>query len=121
LIIGAHVINKGIYSAEVVTRIEQSSGLIVGTGTVYGAGVYAYYADAVPARFADSPMVVFQLPASGRRRWDVREVYIRGLPGVHGSRFFLVPAPIGSTVPVAVLGFLNTSIGRTFMGTLCYL
>ena len=106
LLIGAHRINHGTFDPQICRQIQQSSTLIVGPGTTYGAGVYAYYPDRVPKNFRGDPFVMFQaLPT--RAMIEMADIHIPGGSYAGDTRFFILRGAIGAAMRVAVLGFVN--------------
>jgi len=64
-------------------------------------------------------LVVFQaLPVSAMI--EMAEIHSRGGPYAADSRFFVLRAPIGTAIRVAVLGFLNCPGFPTYPGPLSY-
>lgn len=119
LLIGVHRINQGTFNQTICQSIQQSSSLVVGQSTTHGSGVYAYYPDRVPRNSQGHALVVFQaLPVSAMI--EMAEIYIRGGPYAADSRFFVLRAPIGTAVQVAVLGFLNCPGFPMYSGELYY-
>ncbi|MBI3303906.1 MAG: hypothetical protein HYZ72_17715, partial [Deltaproteobacteria bacterium] len=58
LLLGAHRINHGTFDLQICQQIQQSSTLVAGQGTTYGAGVYAYYPHRILGPFRRDPFVV---------------------------------------------------------------
>ena len=119
LLIGAHRINHGTFDPVICQDIRQHSRLRVGSMTVQGAGVYAYYTDRVPGRFRRDPFVVFQvLPQNGTI--FLKAIRVKGGPYAVDTLFFVLPAAVGRHVPIAVLGFVNCHGLPHFPGELFY-
>lgn len=119
LLIGAHRINHGTFDSVICQDIQQQSRLRVGSTTVHGAGVYAYYPDRVPGRFRHAPVVVFQvLPQNGII--SLKAIRVKGGPYAVDTLFFVLPAAVGRYVQVAVLGFVNCHDFPPFPGELSY-
>lgn len=106
ILIGVHRINKGTYDQFTCNQIYQQQQLLVGSNTMFGAGVYAYYHNAVPSEWRDDPHVVFQ-PLPNRAELHISHIILPGTNYSPDSRFFVLPAPCNSYVKIAVLGFVN--------------
>lgn len=110
LLIGAHRINHGGFDANICQQIQQNQGLLVGPTSFYGTGVYAYYADHVPARHRHDPFVVFQV-SMRQQMVEVRHILMQGQQQGSfvspGSRFFVLSGAAATVVPVLILGFVN--------------
>jgi hypothetical protein len=119
LLIGAHRINHGTFDPQICQQIQQSSTLVVGQGTTYGAGGYAYYPNRIPGAFRRDPFVVFQaLPV--RAMIDMGDIYIPGGPYAGDTRFFVLRGAIGAAIQVAMLGFVNCPGFPTYPGQLYF-
>jgi hypothetical protein len=110
-LIGAHLINKGAFDADICRRIHEAGELIPGSNTMYGAGVYAYYADRVPTACRGKPLVIFE-PLTRQARVARIDIYIPGMyvPGQFSTPdhcFFVLPGPTSVPIKVALLGFVN--------------
>jgi hypothetical protein len=104
--IGVHCINHGTFDPRICLQIYQQSALLVGPSTAHGSGVYAYYPDRVPRSLKGNPFIVFQaLPV--RERMEIADIHVRGTPFSPDTRFFVLRAAIGTSIRVAVLGFIN--------------
>jgi hypothetical protein len=121
LIIGAHRINHGGFDGNICQQIKDSCSLR-GSGA-YGYGAYAYYADRVPVEFRRDPFVIFQ-PLPTRTALDITHVRVPGLSAgnyqVRDTCFFVVRGASGSSIPVAILGFLNCQGFQPYEGRLYY-
>jgi hypothetical protein len=108
LIIGAHRINHGGFDGDICRQIQDSRSLR-GNGA-YGYGAYAYYADRSPGEFRSDPFAIFQ-PLIIRTTLDITHVRVPGLSTgnyhVRDTFFFVVRGSTGSSIPVAILGFVN--------------
>lgn len=120
LIVGVHRINHGSFDAGICGQIISKCGLLVGTTSQFGSGVYAYYADKIRVDFRGDPMVVFQVKHL-RCEILLRDIHIvKPLVG-SDSRFFVLPAPQGNIVPISILGFANCPGFPAYSGTLAYI
>ena len=118
LFMGAHRINHGTFDAQICRQIQQHNTLVVGPGTMYGAGVYAYYSDRIPVRFREDPLVVFQaVPVRARIELATMTLRRGTAPDIH---FFVLRGTIGAAIPVAVLGFVNCPAFPAYPGQLSY-
>lgn len=121
LIVGAHRINHGGFDGGICQQIRDSRSLR-GYGA-YGYGAYAYYADRVPVKFRSDPFVIFQ-PLATRSALEITHVRIPGLSAsnyqVGDTFFFVVRGVVGSTIPIAVLGFINCPGFPQYEGRLYY-
>jgi hypothetical protein len=121
LVLGAHRMNKGQFDAGICGQIVASRALLVGGGaTHFGAGAYAYYADSIPVRFRRDPLVIFQVVYQ-RMQADIRHVRVPGSFITADQLFFVLLAPIGRTVPIDIVGFVNCPNFPPYPGTLVYL
>lgn len=121
LLLGAHRIDKGTFSSQTCAQIVNNGGLLVGTNTAYGAGVYAYYPDKIPRRFRGDPFVVFEVPPQIRTGRVIKDIYVVGVSTVAGeTRFFMLPGAMGNIVQVAILGFINCPNFAPYPGTLTF-
>lgn len=118
LLLGAHRINHGTFDVQICRLMQQRNTLIVGTSTMYGAGVYAYYPDRLPGRLREDPFVIFQaVPV--RAQIELAAIILRRgtAPDIH---FFVLRGTIGTALPVAVLGFVNCPGFPAYPGQLSY-
>jgi hypothetical protein len=121
ILLGAHRINKGQFDVGICNQIISSNGLTAGGGsTFFGTGAYAYYLDTIPARFRGDSFVIFQAAYDGRGRLEARDIRVLGAYTAPDRQFFVLPASPGSTVAVAILGFINCPGFPTYPGTLLY-
>jgi hypothetical protein len=81
--------------------IQQYQRLLVGTGTWYGAGVYAWDPDHLPAQLRRAPQVVFEVDESQIIRVCRRDGTWLG--------FVRIPGQIGDYVRIEVVAFANLS------------
>jgi hypothetical protein len=116
---GAHLIHSGEFNAEICNAIQQSGSLLVGLSSLFGAGVYAYYPNCVPARYRGAPFVVFQVQPV-HMIVEIAEVYIRGAWPAADSYFFILRGLIGSYIKVSILGFVDCPEFPIYPGNLYY-
>jgi hypothetical protein len=121
LIIGAHRINHGGFDGHICQQITDSRSLR-GHGAC-GYGAYAYYADRVPVEFRRDPFVVFQ-PITTRTALNITHVHVPGFSTgnyqVKDTFFFVVRGSASSSIPVAILGFVNCQGFQPYQGRLYY-
>jgi hypothetical protein len=121
LLIGAHRINHGGFDGNICQQINDSRSLR-GNGA-YGYGAYAYYADRVPGEFRSDPFAIFQ-PLIIRTALDITHVRVPGLSSgnyrVRDTFFFIVRGAASSSIPVAILGFVNCQGFPPYEGRLYY-
>jgi hypothetical protein len=86
-------------SRYIAIDIQQNQRLLVGTTSLYGAGVYAWYPQTMPASLAMWPQVIFEIDDNTIVPVCKRD----GTP----MEFFRIPGPIGSYVSITVQGFVN--------------
>ena len=96
-IVGAHRINHGNFDAGICGQIISRCGLLVGTSSGFGSGVYAYYPDKVPSDFRDDPLVVFQIKHL-RSELLLRDVHIVKVLVGSDRKFFVIPARQGKYI-----------------------
>ena|SRR5215211_89384 len=101
LVQGIHILAHGnkADARHIAVDIQQNQRLLVGTGTVYGAGVYAWYPHTMPSYLSMWPQVIFEID-------DTRIIPVCKRNGTHLG-FFRIPGPIGSYVTIAVQTFVN--------------
>jgi len=117
-ILGAHLINKGSFDPAICQQIQRTGILVVGPNTWYGAGVYAYYADRIPATHRGKATVIFQVQHVNQRA-EIMDICLPGHHTMADGRFFLLRVPgvtIGTAIAVTVLGFVNCPSLSTFPG-----
>jgi hypothetical protein len=101
LIQGIHLLAHGdkVEARRIAEDIQRYQRLLVGTNTVYGAGVYAWYANRLSETLQDWPAVLFEIEET-----EVVPVVTRaGVP----RGFFRIPGRIGDYVRIQVLTFTN--------------
>lgn len=97
LISGVHVIAKGDrrMAREIARDIAEYQRLLIGSNTMYGAGVYAWQEEFLPAYLVDQPQVIFEIDDS------------RILPVGTRQGCFRIPGRVNDYVNVRVLRFAN--------------
>ena len=101
LIRGIHCLAHGdkAEARRIAVDIQQNQRLLVGTASVYGAGVYAWYPQTMPPYLSMWPQVIFEIDDHTIAPVCKRD----GTP----LGFFRIPGAIGSYVSVIVRGFVN--------------
>lgn len=63
LILGVHIIAKGNreMARDIARDIVEHQRLLIGSNTMYGAGVYAWQEEFLPVHLADQPQVIFEI------------------------------------------------------------
>jgi hypothetical protein len=99
---GAHLLAHGnrMEARRIAADIRQHHRLLVGTTTLYGAGVYAWHPHRMPPYVAVGPHVIFEIDEKA-----VVEIRYRTTGVSRG--FFLIPGAIGEYISVHVLAFVN--------------
>ena len=99
---GIHIMAHGnkVEAQRIAPDIKQNQRLLIGTGTMYGAGAYAWHANQLPQKSHDRPQVLFEIDDNA-----IREICRRKDGTSLG--FFLIPGPIGSYVSIHVLTISN--------------
>lgn len=98
---GVHIIAKGErgVARRIAVDIHQHNRLFIGTGSLFGAGVYAWYEEHLPENLRDAPQVLFEIDDS-----RINPVVSRsGVP----SGFFRIPGGMGEYVSIRVIDFAN--------------
>ena len=79
--------------------IQRHQRLLVGTGSMHGAGAYAHYAERLLATLRDWPQVLFEIDDNAIIEICKRDGTSMG--------FFRIPGTIGDYVSIHVLAFAN--------------
>lgn len=101
LIHGIHILAHGdkTQARRIAIDIQNNQRLLVGTASVYGAGVYAWYPNTLPRYLSIWPQVLFEIDDTVIMPICKRDGTSMG--------FFRIPSPIGSYVTIAVQAFVN--------------
>jgi len=103
IIKGFHVLAKGnlIEAQKIAKDIYKNQRLLVGSGTFFGSGVYAYFLDNVPKLVKHLPGVVFEISQE-----SIEKIHVP-IPDKPDFQFFKIPGNIGDFISIKVLGFRN--------------
>ena len=98
---GIHILAKGSQeqARRIAPDIQRYNQLLIGTSTMHGAGVYAYYEKCLPCNLKDWPQVLFEVDSEAI-------VDVRRMDG-ESRGFFRIPGAIGSCVNVVIIEFAN--------------
>ena len=98
---GIHIIEKGnrTEAQRVVPDIEGNNRLLIGTGSLYGIGAYAWHEDRLPRYLKDRPQVLFEVDSD-----EIVDVHRRD--GTT-TGIFRILGDIGDYVSVRVISFAN--------------
>src|SRR5262245_55405745 len=103
LVQGVHILAHGQKSEarRIAIDIQQHQRLLVGTNTMYGAGVYAWYQHTLPLNLYTLPRVLFEV--------DDNTNVIVPICKRDGTRmgFFLIRGNIHSYVSISVRNFVD--------------
>ncbi len=97
LVRGIHIIAKGdrARAREIARDIAKNQRLLIGSNTMYGAGVYAWQEEFLPVHLVDQPQVIFEIDDS------------QILPSGARQGCFRIPGRINDYIDVRVLRFSN--------------
>jgi hypothetical protein len=103
LVQGTHILAHGdkADARRIVADIQMHQRLLVGTGTVDGAGAYAWYSHLLPPALQKDPQVIFTVD-------DSRIVEVCRRDGTSRG-YFRIPGSIGDYVSITVITFRNLS------------
>ena len=109
---GCHLIEHGDHSAAAVTAPKIWRDGLMSSTSIYGAAVWAFYADMVPKRWRTSPLVVFDVDKEIVQRCDCP------LPDRPDYAFMKITAPESSYITATIVGFVNVPNLPIYSGTI---
>jgi len=102
LVQGIHLLAHGdkAHARDIAVDIQAHQRLLVGPGSVDGAGAYAWHAHLLPPNLHQEPQVLFVID-------DFRIIEVRRRRDGVSRGYFRIPGTIGDYVFITVIEFRN--------------